>query len=68
MSVVGRTRGVRGHKVNYAGNRDEANIPILQSHMEELERRLHRYRTHPGDLVLLEELQSRIENKKLIIP
>lgn len=44
--------------------RDEANVPVPQSHIEELERRLRRYIANPGDLLSLEELQKRLETKK----
>jgi putative addiction module component (TIGR02574 family) len=44
--------------------RDEASIPLPQSHKEELERRLKRYMAHPGDLLSLEELQERLESRK----
>ena len=44
--------------------KDEVSVPMPQSHMEELDRRLERYMAHPGDLLSLEELQSRIEGKK----
>lgn len=39
-------------------------IPIPPSHINELERRLHRHTTHPGTLLSLEELQSRIDPRK----
>ena len=44
--------------------RDEAKVPVPQSHVEELERRLKRYMAHPGDLLSLEELQEHIESRK----
>jgi len=43
---------------------DQTSIPIPQSHKDELERRLKRYRAHPGDLLSLEELQTRINSRK----
>jgi len=43
---------------------DESNIPIPQSHKEELDRRLKRYHAHPGNLLSLEELRGRIEQRK----
>jgi hypothetical protein len=49
-------------------NHVDAGVPALQSHFEELERRLKRDMTHPGDLLSLKELHSRIEGKKLITP
>jgi putative addiction module component (TIGR02574 family) len=42
---------------------DEASVPVPQSHREELARRLERYRSHPGDLLSLEDLQGRIERR-----
>jgi putative addiction module component (TIGR02574 family) len=42
---------------------DQSNIPVLRSHVEELERRLERYRANPGSLLTLEELQKRIERR-----
>jgi putative addiction module component (TIGR02574 family) len=43
---------------------DESSVPIPQSHKEELDRRLHRYRSQPGNLLSLEELQERVEQRK----
>jgi putative addiction module component (TIGR02574 family) len=43
---------------------DESSVPIPQSHKEELDRRLTRYKSHPGNLLSLEELQGRIERRK----
>ena len=43
---------------------DESSVPILQSHKEELDRRLTCYEAHPGTLLSLEELQGRIESRK----
>lgn len=43
---------------------DEYNVPVPESHMEELDRRLTSYKTGPGNLLSLEELQSRIEKRK----
>lgn len=39
-------------------------VPIPPSHVDELERRLLRQATHPGPLLSLEELQSRIDSRK----
>lgn len=39
-------------------------IPIPQSHIEELERRFERHRMHPGNLLSLDELRSRIAKRK----
>lgn len=36
---------------------DESNVPVPQSHIEELKRRLKSYESKPGNLLFLEELQ-----------
>jgi putative addiction module component (TIGR02574 family) len=43
---------------------DEASVPVPQSHMEELERRVKKYTSAPGNLLSLEELQAKIERRK----
>ena len=43
---------------------DESDVPVPQSHVEELHRRLARYRSAPGSLLSLEELRVKIESKK----
>ena len=43
---------------------DESSVPVPQSHIKELDRRLKRYSTHPGDILSLEELQRRTEKRK----
>jgi putative addiction module component (TIGR02574 family) len=43
---------------------DVANMPIPQSHQRELDRRLKNYNSHPGNLLSLEELQDRVEQRK----
>lgn len=43
---------------------DESSVPVPQSHVKELDRRLKRYGSHPGDILSLEELQRRIEKRK----
>ena len=43
---------------------DESNMPIPQSHKEELERRYKNHKSNPGTLLSLEELQARIERRK----
>jgi putative addiction module component (TIGR02574 family) len=45
---------------------DEAGVPVPQSHMDELDRRVSRHAAHPGDLLSLEELLSRIERAVLL--
>ena len=39
-------------------------VPIPSSHVDELQRRLHRQASQPGPMLSLEELQSRIESRK----
>ena len=39
----------------------EPAVPVLQSHIEELDIRLKRYEAAPGNLLTLEELWTRIE-------
>ncbi len=43
---------------------DESAVPVPQSHKEELDRRLKRYGSPPGNLLSLEELRARIEKRK----
>jgi len=43
---------------------DEPKVSVPQSHIEELDRRLKSYKTAPGNLLSLEELQLRIERRK----
>jgi putative addiction module component (TIGR02574 family) len=43
---------------------DESSVPVPQSHIKELDRRLKRYSSNPGDILSLEELQRRIEKRK----
>jgi putative addiction module component (TIGR02574 family) len=43
---------------------DESAVPVPQSHMKELDRRLKRYGSSPGNLLSLEELRTRIEKRK----
>jgi putative addiction module component (TIGR02574 family) len=43
---------------------DESTVSVPQSHMDELDRRLIRYESNPGNLLSLEELHSRIERRK----
>lgn len=42
---------------------DESSVPVPQSHMEELDTRLNRNESHPGNLLSLEELQIRVEGR-----
>lgn len=43
---------------------DKSNVPIPDSHLEELDKRLKRYQSHPGRLLSFEELRGRIELRK----
>ena len=43
---------------------DESAVRVPQSHVEELHRRFKRYESAPGNLLSLEELQTRIERRK----
>lgn len=43
---------------------DEAAVPVPQSHIDELDRRLKRYESAPGELLSLAELRERIERRK----
>jgi putative addiction module component (TIGR02574 family) len=43
---------------------DESDIPVPQSHKKELNKRLRRYKTTPGNLLSLKELRTRIEKRK----
>lgn len=43
---------------------DESAVPVPQSHMEELDRRLKRYESASGTLLSLEELRKRVERRK----
>jgi putative addiction module component (TIGR02574 family) len=43
---------------------NETSVSVPESHLEELERRLERHASQPGNLLSLEELQSRIQRRK----
>lgn len=43
---------------------DESVVPVPQSHIEELDRRLKRFESAPGSLLSLDELRTRIERRK----
>ncbi|AFM25941.1 addiction module protein [Desulfomonile tiedjei] len=43
---------------------DESSLVVPQSHKDELERRLDSYESGPGNLLSLEELQTRVEKRK----
>ena len=42
---------------------DESAVPVPKSHMEELDRRLKRYGSPPGNLLSLDDLGTKIEKK-----
>ena len=43
---------------------DESAVPVPESHMKELDERLKRHESAPGNLLSLDELRTRIENRK----
>ncbi len=43
---------------------DESNVALPDSHKEELNVRFEAYRTNPGNLLSLSELQERIDQRK----
>ena len=43
---------------------DESIVPVPQSHIDELDRRLKRYESASGRLLTIEELQANIEKRK----
>jgi putative addiction module component (TIGR02574 family) len=43
---------------------DQSSVPVAQSHKEELDARLKKYESDPGNLLSLEELQGRIDRSK----
>jgi putative addiction module component (TIGR02574 family) len=43
---------------------EESSVPIPKRHMMELDRRLEKHASAPGNLLSLEELRSRIEQRK----
>lgn len=42
----------------------DSELPVPESHKEELDRRLKRHINSPGELLSLEQLQARIERRK----
>ncbi len=44
--------------------REESSVPVPQSHKKELDRRLKKYNSSPGNLLSLKELQGRVEKRK----
>ncbi len=45
-------------------SKDEDNIPVPESHVKELEARYNDFKSNPGSLLSLEELQNRINKRK----
>jgi putative addiction module component (TIGR02574 family) len=43
---------------------DDSEVPVPESHKEELDRRLERHINSPGELLSLEQLQARIERRR----
>ena len=43
---------------------DEDNLPVPESHKKELDKRFKRYKSNPGTLLSLSELQERINKRK----
>ena len=43
---------------------DEVSVPVPLSHLKELDRRLKNYKSDPGSLLTLDELQAKIKNRK----
>ena len=43
---------------------DKSTMPVPKSHMKELDRRLKNYASNPKNLLSLEELQVRIEQRR----
>ena len=43
---------------------EESQVPVPQSHLEELDRRQQHYQSAPGNRLSLEELQAKIEDRK----
>jgi len=43
---------------------DDSSIPMPESHKAELDKRLKRYQSSPGLLLSLNDLQTRIEQRK----
>jgi putative addiction module component (TIGR02574 family) len=43
---------------------DESAVPVPQSHIDELDRRIKKYESAGGRLLSIEELQAKIEKRK----
>ena len=43
---------------------EDSDVPVPESHKEELDRRLERHINSPGELLSLEQLQARIKGRK----
>jgi putative addiction module component (TIGR02574 family) len=42
---------------------EESAVPVPESHMRELDRRLARHKSSPGELLSLDELRKRLESR-----
>ena len=45
-------------------NSAEFDVPVPQSHISELDKRLGKHKSNPGELLSLHELRKRIESRK----
>jgi putative addiction module component (TIGR02574 family) len=43
---------------------DQSNVPVPDSHVKELDKRLASYASRPGSLLSIDELSSRIEKRR----
>ncbi len=43
---------------------DPSSVPVPESHLEELDRRVQKYRSDPGKLLTLDELQQRVQMRR----
>ncbi|MBI4964049.1 MAG: addiction module protein [Desulfomonile tiedjei] len=43
---------------------NESSVPVPQSHIDELDRRIKGYKSHQSNLLSLGKLRGRIENRK----
>ncbi len=43
---------------------EESAIPVPSSHIAELDKRLAKYKSRPGELLSLDELRTRIDSRK----
>jgi putative addiction module component (TIGR02574 family) len=62
--LSGSERLLLAEEIWHSLSRDEASVPVPDSHVEELQRRLARQRAFPGPLLTLEELQQRVASRR----